>query len=339
MADSSQVPAFQEVDLNILVNNEAFAGTFDELEVWRSDGPGLPYVEITGPSWAPARVPSTGGDPPAVLVAGRQVDVIGKRLSVLVRSGDLVQLDFDFIGSSAAVLKDIASQITDQSQGRLRSYVDLAANLVVQSVAVGNSAYVQILPSDAASFLGLPTTLPDAEAYGREGRIRLQPGVSSYAFTDLSSLPTSTYKTRFRNSFSGVTSEFNVPFAGTSSIGVTAPNLVVGFLSLVRSNGRPLPNNQVTVSPTFKGDVVEGKLVAGADLVDSTNLDGYVEFVLVRGQRYTLGIAGTNIVRDFIAPTDSSIASFSMIDPAFSDQDDYFKARVPNLPTLERRSI
>ncbi len=339
MANTSQVPVFQALNLSILVNNEAFAGTFDVLEIWRSPGPGFPYVEITGPSWTRARVPADGGEEPDVVVTGPQVDVVGQRLSVLVRSGDFVQIDFDFVGSNVPVLKDVASQITLQSAGHLHAYVDSLQHLVVETVVAGNAAYLQILPTDAASFLGLPTTLPDAEAFGKDGRIHLISGVSSYNFTDVAGSPTATYKTRFRNSFTGAVSESSLPFSGTTAIGISAPNLVIGHMKLVSNNGRPLPNTQVSVSSTFKGDVVEGSVVAGADLVDSTNLDGYVEFVLVRGQKYTVGIAGTNLVKDFIAPTDSSIATFSILDPTFSQQEDYFKVRVPDLPTLERRSI
>lgn len=341
MTDSPQVPEFQAVTLNILVNNEAFAGIYDELEVWRSAGPGVPYIEITGPRWATARIPHDGGEVPEILVPGPQVNVINKRLSVLVRSGDLSQLDFDFIGSSAAILKDVAIQITTQSLGRLHSYVDERAQLVLETVAVGISAYLQVLPTDAAVFLGLPTELPDSEAFGKESRIDLRAGQSTYVFADQVGSPTASYKTRFRNSLSGITSEFSVPFTGVQAIGVSAANLVTGYLNLVGNNGRPMSNVAVTVSSVFNGSMVEGKVVAGADLVDSTNSDGYVEFVLIRGQSYTMGIAGTNIVKDITAPTNAAITSFSLVDPAYatSDRQDYFKARVPDLPTLERRFI
>lgn len=340
MADSPIVPDFQAVTLNILVNSEAFAGIFDELEVWRSTGPGVPFMEITGPLWSAARIPHDGGDVPVVLVPGPQVNVINKRLSILVRSGDLTQLDFDFIGSSAAILKDVAIQITDQSLGRLHSYVDENAELVLETVAVGNSAYLQVLSTDAAIFLGLPTTLPDSEAFGKESRIKLRPGVTVYAFSDQAGSPTTSYKTRFRNTLSGLTSEFSIPFTGTQAIGVSSPNLVIGYLTLVDASGRPLPNIAISISSKFQGTTVEGKVVAGADLVDSTNSDGYVEFVLIRGQSYTMGIAGTNIVKDIVAPTDASIMSFLLTDPAYGNGDnDYFLVRVPDLPTLERRSI
>lgn len=341
MTDSPKVPEFQEVNLNILVNNEAFAGIFDELEVWRATSPGQPYIELTGPGWLPARLPANAGPVPEVLVAGPQVNVINKQLSLLARSGMLAQYDFNFIGSSAALLKDVAIQITQQSLGNLHAYVDDDAKLVIETVGVGAGAYLQVLPGDAAVFLGLPIELPDSEAYGREGRIRLASGVGSYTFLDRADAPTATYRTRFRNSLTGATSEFSVPFNGKQSIGVSASNLVVGFLQLVGSNGRPQADIEVTISSTFRGALVEGKLLAGADLVDSTNSDGYVEFELVRGQPYTIGIAGTNIVKDFTAPVDSSIATFSLVDPAYStsDSNDYFRARVPDLPTLERRSI
>lgn len=339
MTDSPQVPDFQAVTLNILVNNEAFAGVYDELEVWRSTGPGAPFVELTGNAWAPARLPRGAGNEPGVLVPGPQVSVVGKRLSILVRSGDLTQLDFDFVGSSAAILKDVAIQITAQSVGRLHSYVDDSAQLVLETRMTGAGAYLQVLPSDAAIFLGLPTELPDSEAFGTESRIALHLGVAQYAYADLAGSPTASYKTRFRNRASGQVSEFSIPFNGKQAVGISPSNLITGFLSLVALDGRPLANVEVTVRSNFRGQLIEGKLVAGGDLVDSTNSEGYVEFALVRGQPYTVGIVGTNIVKDFTAPTDSSIATFSLLDPSFSNTMDYFLVRVPNLPTLARGSI
>lgn len=339
MTSSVNIPEFQETSLVILANNEAFSGVYDELEVWRSPGPGQPFQEITGETWSPARLPATGEDEPPVVVSGPLVNVVGQRLSVIARNGDFSQIDFDFVGSGAVPLRDISIQITTQSGGRLRSYVDFNQQLVVESTVAGASAYLQILSTSAAVFLGLPTELPESEAFGKERRIALQSGVSQYTFVDQLGSPTSSYKTRFRNSLSGVTSEFSLPFTGAQAVGISPSNLVTGFLSLVGNDGRPMAYIEVSVRSTFRGQMVEGKLLAGGDLVDSTNAEGYVEFELVRGQPYTLGIAGTNIVKDFTAPIDSSLTSFLLLDPAYSSTTDYFAVRVPNIPTLARGSI
>jgi hypothetical protein len=339
MVSSLQVPEFQETSLVILANDEAFSGAYNELEVWRSPAPGQPFKEITGEAWTAARVPADGEDEPPIVVAGPLIDVVGQRLSVIARNGDLSQLDFDFVGAGAALLKDIAIQITSQSGGRLKSYVDTNQKLVLETTVAGASSYLQVLSTTAAVFLGLPTELPESEAFGKERRIPLQPGVSQYTFVDQAGSPTSSYKTRFRNSVSGVTSEFSLPFTGVQAIGLNPTRLITGFLSLVGNDGKPLAFTEVSIRSNFRGQLVDGKLIAGGDLVDSTNSEGYVEFVLVRGQPYTLGIAGTNIVKDFTAPTDSSLSTFPLLDPAYGTADDYFKVRVPNIPTLARGSI
>jgi hypothetical protein len=339
MTSPVNVPDFQETNLTILANSTAFSGLYTELEVWRSPGPGMPFQEITGDAWVPARLPAGGGDVPPVVVAGPLVDVVGQRLSVIARNGDFSQLDFDFVGAGSALLKDIAIQIVSQSGGRLNCYVDIDQQLVLESVIAGAGAYLQVLPTAAAIFLGLPTELPEAEAFGKDRRISLQPGLDQYAFTDKSGSPTSSYKTRFRNSLTGAVSDLSLPFTGTQAIGISQKNIVTGFLNLVSNNGKPAAYVEVSVRSTFRGQSVEDKLVVGGDLVDSTNSEGYVEFELVRGQPYTLGIAGTNIVKDFTAPADESIITFSLLDPAYSDTADYFAVRVPNLPTLARGSI
>jgi len=339
MVSSLQVPNFQETSLVIVANDEAFVGAYNELEVWRSPGPGQSFKEITGAFWAPARLPADGEDEPPVVVAGPLIDVVGQTLSVIARNGDLSQLDFDFVGAGAALLKDIAIQITSQSGGRLKSYVDVNQKLVLETTVAGASSYLQVLPTTAAIFLGLPTELPTSEAFGKERRIPLLPGVSQYTFVDQAGSPTSSYKTRFRNSVTGVTSEFSLPFTNAQAIGLGPSRLITGFLSLVGNDGKPLAYTEVSIRSNFRGQLVDGKLIAGGDLVDSTNSEGYVEFVLVRGQPYTLGIAGTNIVKDFTAPTDSSLTTFPLLDPAYGNADDYFKVRVPNIPTLARGSI
>ncbi len=339
MADSPILPDIQQTNLTILASSEAFSGVYDELEVWRAVSPSVVYQEITGPSWRAARLPQGGGDEPSVAIPGPVVNVVGHTLSVIARNGDFSQLDFTFIGSLGTLLKDVAIQLTSQSGGRLRSYVDIDQHLVIETASTGPSTYLQVLPTDAAIFLDLPTELPDSEAYGKARRISLQIGVNQYEFVDQFGAPTATYRTRFRNSLSGLVSDFSVSFTSAQAIGLSQASLVTGFLSLVSSDGKPRPHIEVTVRSTFRGQLVEGKLLAGGDLVDSTNSEGYVEFELVRGQPYTLGIVGTNIVKDFTAPTDSSITAFQLLDPAYSDTMDYFQARVPNLPTLARGSI
>jgi len=41
-----------------------------------------------------------------------------------------------------------------------------------------------------------------------------------------------------------------------------------------------------------------------------------------------------NLVKTVSAPTDTTITSFQLVDANFSEQEDYFRVRVPQIPTL-----
>jgi hypothetical protein len=331
-------PHFQVVNLEILVQNVDFVGLFDRIEVWRSrSGASGPFEEVTATQWLCARLPKLAGDPPAVPVVGASVNIVGDVLEFYIK--EKTKVSVTFTGTDPLTLSQCSAQIAAQSQGLLSSYVAGDGTLVVQTREPGTAAILRSVTSNAAVILALPTQFPDSLATGRDARIQLTKDVGSYAFADQSGSSHAYYRTRFRNSGSGTTSEFSLPFNVGQAMGVSQANLVTGYLDLVTVDGRPLAYIEVSVHSTFKGDTVEGKLLAGGDVLRSTDATGHVEFILVRGQKYTVGISGTNLVKEVTAPTDAGISSFVLIDPTYGDQDDYFKVRVPDLPTLERRSI
>lgn len=336
---SSSVSAqFLVVNLEVLVQNVDFVGLFDRIEVWRSrTGAAGPYEEVTAAQWLCARLPKLAGDPPSPPVVGASVNIVGKVLEFLVK--EKTRVSIAFTGSNPLTLSTCAGQISAQSQGLLSAYVDGNGQLAVQTREPGTAATLRVISSDAAVLLALPTTAPNTLATGRDARVPLTKDVNSYTFADQSGSANAYYKTRFRNAGSGVTSDFSLPFNTGAAMGVSLDNLVTGFLDLVTVDGRPLAHIEVSVRATFKGDTVEGKLLAGGDLLHSTDATGHVEFILVRGQKYTVAISGTNLVREITAPTDAGISAFTLIDPTYAAQDDYFRVRVPDLPTLERRSI
>lgn len=331
---------YQSITLEIIVRSEEFAGAYDQMEVWRSTD-GSVYEELTAENWSPARLPANAGLLPDVPVTGPSIFITGKTLQLEVNGQQSAQLGFSFVGNDPRTLADVALQLTLHGAPYIRAYVSTEQRLVIETVYKSSNILLHVIPNDAASILALPLELPDSLARGKDARIALIQNVNTYRYTDTFGVPGALYKTRFRNSFSNVTSEFGQPFTSESTIGVSSSALVVGYVALVDNEGKFLVGREVSVRSPFNGTLVgsAGKLVVGNDVMRRTDVAGRVEFTLVRGQRYTLSIAGTTLVKDVTAPTDPAISIFNMVDPAFSEQPDYFKARVPDIPIAERRGI
>jgi len=332
---SSEVrPAFEVVNLDILVKNEDWYGFFDLIEVWRSRGTaGGPYEELTAEAWLTARMPRAGGEVSAV--TGPVVDVDGKTISFVLKEKDTVLV----VLSGTPTLAGVATQITAQGMGRLRAHVDSDGQLVVETQEPGTGATLRVLPGDATSILGLPMTEPESLVFGHDARIQLLLDVGTYRFTDISGSTAYYYKTRFRSRYTGAVSEFSLPFGVAESLGISPTNLVCGYLNLATLDGKPLVGREVSLSSPFTGESVEDRVLAGGALMKPTDHQGHVEFTLVRGQKYTLAIAGTNLAKELVAPVDPTISSFPLVGPAEGSQDDYFRVRVPVVPVMERRGI
>lgn len=335
---STSLQSFEVVGLTILASDADFVGLFDCIEVWRSrETEGGPYEELTGSTWRGARLPRSGLDQPAVAQTGPNVNVTGLVLELLINEKDLLAVEFT--GVNPLTLSQVATQITTQSLGRLRAWVDTNAQLVIETTEPGTGATLRVISSDTASFLGLTLAAADALAFGQEARILLVAGTGSYSFSDKGGSSAYFYRTRLRNRSNNTVSEFGQTYNTEQVVGINPVNVVTGYLDLVDSAGRNLVGIEVSLRSPFIGSVIEGKLVAGSDLMQRTDAQGHVEFTLMRGQTYTLSIAGTNIAKEIVAPTDTAITSFLLVDDAFATQDDYFRARVPQIPTMERRSL
>lgn len=331
-------PSFEVVNLSIFANSEDFVGLFDCIEVWRSRGTeGGPYEELTSSTWRGARLPSAGLDQPSVVVSGANVNVVGLKLELILNEKDSVLVTFT--GTDPITLNAAATQIATQSLGRLRAWVDANYKLVIETMEPGTGAALRVVPSDAASFLGLPTQEPEVLAFGKEARIPLLVAQSSYNFSDRAGSSAYFYKTRFRDRATNTVSEFSQVYSSEQVAAVDQDHVILGYIDLISSDGRPMVGIEVSLRSPFVGSLVAGKLVAGNDLMKKTDSKGHAEFFLVRGQKYTLAISGTNIAKEIETPTDLSITSFLLVDAEFGTQDDYFRARIPNIPTMERRSF
>ncbi len=327
-------PDFRVIRLYIFADPADYGGVFDCIEVWRSKFvEGGPYEELTGLTWRGARLPLLGEDQPGIFVAGLSVNLVGKKLELVVNELDTIETTFT--GSDPLTYAQAATQIVAQGLGRLRAWVDMGGKLVVETTEPGTAATLRAVSSDAAILLGLPTD--GTIAYGKEARIQLA-GADRYNFSDKAGSTRYFYKTRYRNRATNTVSEYS-PVYQAQSARVDADNLVLGYLDLVDLMGMPLAGVEVSLRAPFIGALVEGKLVAGNDEMKKTDADGHVEFTLMRGQTYSLAIGGTNIMKEIVTPTDKRVTSFLLVDADFATQDDYFRARIPQIPTMARRSF
>ena len=137
----------------------------------------------------------------------------------------------------------------------------------------------------------------------------------------------------------GAVSTFSHEVKADQNIGVTPSNVICGSVHLIWGNGAPMQGVSVQVSVEYSGEVVDGAVVAGGPLLKTTDKNGRAEFPLVRGARAVVSIAGTNLNRSIRVPTDPTIETFDLLDPAVSDSDDLFKASVPDIITAERRTL
>lgn len=328
------------VTLQVLVTEDDWLGSFDQIEVWRSqDTVQGPYEELTDESWKPARIPKLAKDEPSSPVTGPLVIISGETLEFRVNEDDEDDIEVTISGANPVSFADIASQITAQGLNKVRSYVDEDGTLVVETLQPGSGAVLRVLETDGAAIVALPTTEPESLSYGRDARIPLIIGTSSYQFSDIRGSTEYFYKTRFRNRLSDGFSEFSQPFTVGQATGITSTNVICGELDLVGLDGSPLAFREVSVYSSYHGELVEDKLVAGGPQTRMTDANGHVEFLLVRGVAVTVAVSGTNIVRDILVPEDSSVAVFGLLDPSVSPSDDVFVVQRPDIVYAERRSL
>lgn len=324
------------IQLHIRLSSADFDGLYDQLEVWRSTSTSSgPFEELTAVGPKPARLPKSAQDEPGAPVAGRNVSIDALTLLVRVNEKD----DYTVTFSSPATYEDAAAQVTAQGQGRFRAYVDPSGVFVLETIGVGSGATIRVTGGEAAQQLGLSSSSPDDFNFGREGRINLSADVEEYDFSDLMGSKKFYYRTRFRNRSSLAVSEFSQPVLASALPGLSSSNIVKGYLSIVAGNGIPLSGQQVVVHNPLRGTLVEGKLVTGRGEAKLTDASGYVEFDLVRGTQYTVTIAGTDLVREIVAPTDASVSSFALLGEDVGTQDDVFTVQVPNVTYAERRTL
>ena len=337
VSDLTQVTECVSVQINTSPGDWESAG-FNRIEVWRSTvSPAGPYEALTAPQWAPAVLPNSAGLEPEAPVAGKQLQLAGTQL--LLRVDGTYDVAVSFNAPGYAALAQAASEITAQSGGLLRAYVDATGLLVLVGIRPGSAASLEITGGDAAALLGLPTVRPDSLAYGRDAHLRLLPGVQQYTFQDFRGSRSYFYRTRLIDTVTGSQGAFSLPFIASQGLGITQSNVMQGFVDLVGIDGRPLVGQLVQVYARTQPALVEGKLVTGSQQVRTTDTQGRAQFTLVRGVQYTVSISGTDLSRGVLAPTDPSVTAFNLLAGAVGVQDDLFTVDRPPMEYAERRSL
>jgi hypothetical protein len=330
------------ITLNILVREEDVRG-FDQIQVWRSDSTIMgPYKELTAETWMPALVPEDAPAPPESPIDGPEVVAAGTTL--LLRLDDREDAVIPMPGPDPMSYADAAAAITALGTGRFKAYVTQRLTtgevlLVLEGIRPGTGAVLEVMGGDAAPLFGLPTELPMSQGVGRDARINILQGKTSYQFVDQRGTKDSYYRTRFFNRVTYEASEFSQASAVTQAMGLSQASIVVGYLDLVQSDGRPLSNRRVSVYSPTRGNLVENKLVTGPPDTKLTDKNGSVQFTLVRGVKYTVAISGTDIVREIVAPEDPTVKLFPLLGADVGTTDDVFKVQVPEIVYAERRSL
>ncbi len=335
---STQISVSQTYDvrLDISAPETLWLGRFSHIEVWRSKlGVQGPYEEISSPDWAPARIPRTSMEPGPS--PGARANISGKKLIVLVSGGG--QYDVEFVGTDPFTFATAATQVTNSCRPYFRAYVDTKGKFTLETLGIGGSASLQVLGGDAAPLLGLPIHPPDNFNNGKEPHIPLVLGRTLYGFRDYYGSSDYFYKIRFREILSGAVSDFSEPILASARSGISSENLVVGFVQLVRTDGRPHTNQGVSVFSSIEtGYQVEGFTVSSGEQNVSTDKNGYAEFLLVRGMEINVGISGMNMMRRVMVPTDPTVTSFDLLSPEYG-KDDAFSVKRVDVPAAVKVTL
>lgn len=313
-------------------------GQYNFLEVWRSTlTPSGPFEELTGPRWSGPRLPRDGGDRPSSPVTGHSLALTGKTLEFVVN--EQFKISTMFTGPDPVTAAQAAAQVS--ASGTLSAYVDAESNFVVELNLFGCQAILRVVSSDAASILGLPTTEPLSVAYGHDARGTLVAPIEQAIFLDPHGHPEAVYKTRYRNSETGVVSEFSAP-TYTNHLITPVAGRSVGYVDIVDAEGRPVVNQEIRISMGFDGKTTDTDVgtaaVVGADLAKLTDRNGHAEFHLLRGSKIAVIISGTPLVRNVTVPVDESVTRFNLLDPTVGS-DDLFNVQVPAIDYAVRRHL
>lgn len=308
-------------------------GTYDRVEVWRSRLTNVgPFEEVTGASALPAILYAGGAS-----AAPQMAPIVGRTLELSVGAAETA-VTVTFTGTDPVSAASIAAQITAANPGLLLATVLGDGRISIATVDTGADAVLRVVGGESVPILGLSTTEPASVAFGHDPRITLVPGTERYDFIDPNGSQSFFYRTRFRDSVSNAVSEFSDTVSSKTNSSLEASSLVIGYATLIDGMGRPMVNRKVLIHFPNQYVTVSGKTVLAGSSEAETDDTGYVDFPLVRGLRFQMAIAGTQMARDLVAPTDVAVEDFDMFDPAYGT-DDAWKVQQPNVDFAVRRTL
>jgi hypothetical protein len=318
--------------LTILTDQADWLNLYDRLEVWRSElGQDGPFYELSGDGFLQALLPPTVGPPSAF--SGPSSNLVGLELDLLVN--ELYSVKVMFTGVNPLTRAAAAAQITTQAFPYATAYVDANGVLALQSLQGGGLSAVRVVGGSATTLLGV--TVDDVE-FGHDPRPVLAAGQLTYVFQDYFSDSTFFYKTRYSNSVTHVASAFSTPFSTLDRLGLDPALVVIGFVQLATPQGRAGESQEVLVFNSFTAQTVGSAVIAGAPKKYLTDVNGYVEFPLVRGISVDVSIGSTPFIRTIAVPTDPTVLKFNCFDPQYGN-DDNFSVQRAQLPYATRTKL
>ena len=325
-------PSSNLVTIEVLTPPDEWDGVFTHLEVWRSVlGEGGPYLPLFSSPPSPARVPADGGDSSGAL--GASVSLSGKPLQLVV--GGLNTISYTHPGPFPITLAAFAAALT-AAVPSVRAWVDISGKLVLSTATSGEAALLEVLETEAASILGLPSTRPASLSGGKGYPVQLVPGTVRVKVHDPTGTSNYFYKTRY--SRGNVAGAFSTPVSASQlAAGLSPTQLATGYVKLIQG-AKPMANQRVEVSYPSPASLVEGYLVVGDGATGVTDKNGYVEFTLLRGVPIDVSVLGTSIVRRVVIPTGSVYSSYNLFDPQLASEDGFGLQRVETL-YADRRTL
>lgn len=290
---------------------------YNRLQVFRSESGPLGPWSATASSAAAASILGDETTAPFKLN--------GTALELKIDLVDLVSCAF--AGVDPYNLVDTVTDV-NAALGVLGSAVGDNGSLRISTASTGTAASIEINGGDAFPFLGFQAS---DSGVGVDAAILLVAGVQEYIYTDNNGSSEYWYRTRYHNSVTGQSSEYNAPFPAKPVRNLPIANLITGYCDLVGLKGEALVGKRVHVYNLFQS-VVLGYVIAGTAETAEADKDGHVEFTLIRGSRIDVTVEGTSIRRRVVVPTTG--ASFDLFDPALAD--DEFGIQKPVINYAER---
>jgi hypothetical protein len=247
----------------------------------------------------------------------------GKLLSLELDNGD--QIDITFAGPNPISASDIADEVALAGGTDIGCTEENGVVTIYRGGGGGTQYSLKVLDtSDVAPLLGLAV---GQEAIGKAVDSTLVSGTSEYYLSDYQSGSSFWYCVEYYNSDTDVSSERTVPIQSRAYAGVPADDLIGCYVRLASLDGNPLPERTVTISnvaiPNTRTNEDVGLTwsIFRNAIEGITDVNGYVEFRLVKGAKVDVNVGGTGFTRRVTLP--SSGAPVNLLDPNLDHEDEF----------------